>query len=134
MKTILLSCILLTFFVFTTQAQTEKAKEQLKAKTEKLDKAPPKKGKHTFSIKTSAQCDMCKERMEEALAFEKGIKAANLDVDSQVLSVTYNAKKTSEAQIRTKVSEIGYDADEVKAVKTAHDKLPKCCQKGGHGK
>ena len=35
-------------------------------------------------IKTSAQCDMCKERIEETLAFEKGVKKAELDLETKI--------------------------------------------------
>lgn len=86
----------------------------------------------TIKIKTSTQCEMCKERLEKAMAYEKGIKSAILDVESKVLTVTYKTRKTNPKKIRKAVSKVGYDADEVPAWKKAYDKLPACCKKGGH--
>ena len=85
-----------------------------------------------IKIKTSAECDMCKKRIESNLIYEKGIKFCKLDVDSKVLTVTYNAEKTSPEKIKQAVSKIGYDADDVKADSTAYEKLPECCKKGAH--
>ena len=86
----------------------------------------------TIKIKTSTQCEMCKERLEKAMAYEKGIKSAVLDVPSKVLTVTYKTRKTNPDKIRKAVSKVGYDAYDVPAWKKAYDKLPACCQKGGH--
>ena len=80
-------------------------------------------------FKTSAVCDMCKARLEKSLAYEKGVKAANLDVDSKVLTVTYNPAKTSPAALRTAVQKTGYDADDLAADARAYERLPECCKK-----
>ena len=90
----------------------------------------------TADIFTSAQCigDCCKERIEEEMQFTKGVTAVNLDIESQVLTVTFKTKKNSVENIREIISDIGYDADDVEADKKAHDKLPKCCQNPDFGK
>jgi len=88
------------------------------------------KNTEEVKIQTSAICGMCKERIEHDLAFEKGIKSVSLDNDTKIVTVGYNPKKTDADKIRTAISEIGYDADNVPADQEAHDKLPKCCQKG----
>ena len=82
-----------------------------------------------IKIKTSAVCGQCKDRIEQGLAYEKGIKDASLDVDTKILTVKYNCVKTTPEAIRKAVSKLGYDADEVLADKTAYDKLPSCCKK-----
>lgn len=84
--------------------------------------------KATIKIKTSAECDMCKKRIEKEMAFIKGVKKAELDLATRVLTVTYQTKKTSPEAIKTAVSKIGYDADEMKADNKAYKKLPECCQ------
>jgi copper chaperone CopZ len=83
----------------------------------------------TIKIKTSSQCDMCKERIEEALAFEKGVKKAELDVETQMVTVTYKTSKTSPERIRKAISKVGYDADDVPADPKAYAKLDACCKK-----
>lgn len=83
-------------------------------------------------IKTSAQCDECKERIEKMLAFEKGIKSSTLNLEDQVVTIVYYNKRTNPEKIKQAISNIGYDADDIKAKKEEYDKLPTCCKKGGH--
>jgi periplasmic mercuric ion binding protein len=86
----------------------------------------------TITIKTSAICDECKERIEHDLAFVKGVKVAKLDLDTKMVTVLYNAQKTSPAKIAEAISRIGYDADSLKADAKAFKKLPECCQRPMH--
>lgn len=82
-------------------------------------------------IKTSAECGSCKDRIEEKLNYTKGIQFAELDVLSKELTVKFNSKKISLDQIKKELSELGYDADEVKANPKSVKELPACCQPGG---
>ncbi len=90
------------------------------------------KGVEEIKIQTSAQCEQCKERIEKDMAFEKGVKYVDLDLDTKILTVQYKTAKTDPENLREAVSEIGYDADDVPADPEAYKKLPDCCQKGGH--
>lgn len=115
---ILITLIIIGFIAVSTQSVTaQKAKKTA-----------------TITIKTSAQCEMCKERIEKAMAYEKGVVSTNLDIETQVLTVKYKVAKTTPEKIKIAITKIGYDADDLKADLKAHDKLPKCCQKGGHKK
>lgn len=89
------------------------------------------KSKTEIKIKTSAECEMCKNTLEKAMSFEKGVKKATLDLATRELTVVYNPKKTSPEKLRTAISNTGYDADDVKANNKAYQKLPECCKKGG---
>ncbi len=82
-----------------------------------------------IKIKTSSQCEMCKERIEKTLAFEKGVKKAELDLELKIVTVSYKKEKTDPAALRKAISKAGYDADDVAADKTAYEKLPACCKK-----
>ena len=86
--------------------------------------------KQTVQIKTCAECEgtCCKDRIEKEMQFTKGVTAVNLGIETQVLSITFKTKKNSVENIRTIISNIGYDADDVKANRKAHDDLPSCCQ------
>lgn len=88
-----------------------------------------KDGYAIAKIKTSAVCDMCKETIEKAMAYEKGVKDSKLDVESKVLTVKYDPKKTDLAKIRIAISNSGYDADTIPANPKAYDKLDACCKK-----
>lgn len=85
-------------------------------------------------IKTSSVCETCKETIESNLSFEKGVKSVKLDLKTNVVTVLYNPDKTDEAKIRKALTEIGYDADSLKANEKAFHKLPECCQKPDHHK
>lgn len=88
-------------------------------------------GKQTVEIKTSAQCEMCKTRLEKAFAYEKGVKSSELNVETAVFTVTYLPKKTNLEKLKVSITKIGYDADDLKANEKAYKELPGCCQKGG---
>ncbi|MNK05398.1 Zinc-transporting ATPase [compost metagenome] len=92
----------------------------------------------TVVIQTSAECDQCKERIEGALNYTKGVKFAELDLNSRKLTVKYKTDVISLAEIKQHISALGYSADEVLADPVALEKLPACCkpngmeQHGGH--
>ena len=84
-----------------------------------------------IKVVTSAECGTCKKILEDKLNYTKGVRFAELDVESKVLKVSYATKKTNPDEIRKVISEIGYDADEVNANPSSQQQLPKCCQPGG---
>ena len=87
--------------------------------------------KETVKILTSAPCvDMlcCKEKIEEEMQFTRGVTAVDLEIETGILTVTFKSKKTDADKLRKVISLLGYNADDVKANKKAHDNLPSCCQ------
>lgn len=97
-----------------------------------LNVAFAQKSIETVEIQTSAVCDMCKETIEKQLAFTKGVTAAELDVKTAIVTVSYKTNKTTVEDIRTAINEVGYDADDSKAQKEAYDNLHHCCKKDAH--
>jgi copper chaperone CopZ len=89
-----------------------------------------KKNYEEVEIKTSAICGMCEERIEGNMAFEKGVKKVELNDETKVVTIGFDPRKTDVDKLRKAISKLGYDADDVLADQEAHDKLPKCCQKG----
>jgi periplasmic mercuric ion binding protein len=110
LKLLLLS-LTLAFVTFSAQAQKSK-KEQ------------------SVDIKTSAVCGMCKASIEKAISNEKGVKNYSLDVDSKILTVVYDTRKTNVSTLKQTVTATGYDADELPAQEKAYNKLSSCCKKG----
>lgn len=113
----ILSLSILSLFA----TQTVQAQDGVKAKQ--------KPGTEQLEIKTSAVCNMCKARLEKAMAYEKGVQAAVLNVPTQMLTVTYRADKTNADALRNAVAATGYDADKLTANAKAYDRLPECCKK-----
>ncbi|OUJ72437.1 heavy-metal-associated domain-containing protein [Hymenobacter crusticola] len=99
------------------------------AQAQEVAKTKAKGGAEQVQFKTSAVCDMCKARLEKSMAYEKGVQAANLDVQSKLLTVTYRPDKTTPEALRTAVQRTGYDADGQTADARAYDRLPDCCKK-----
>ena len=89
-----------------------------------------KKNYEEVQIQTSAVCGMCEERIEGNMAYEKGVKKVELNDETKVVTIGYDPRKTNPDNLRTAVSKIGYDADDVKADPVAYEKLPGCCKKG----
>jgi len=90
------------------------------------------KGVETVKIQTSAVCEMCKETMEKQLAFTKGVTAAELDLKTFIVTVSFRTKKTSVEDLKKAINAVGYDADESKPTKEDYEQLHHCCRKDSH--
>jgi mercuric ion binding protein len=82
--------------------------------------------KKTVSFKVSGTCEMCKERIEDCLDV-KGVYKAVWNVESQLVTVTYNSKKLEEIQLHNLCAIAGHDTEKVKASEQAYADLPECC-------
>lgn len=80
------------------------------------------------TIKTSAQCEMCKESIEAKLSKLNGVKKATLDPKTKELKVKYDESVVTLDEIRKTVSKTGYWADNVMPDKDAYAALPACCK------
>lgn len=107
--------VLFTFFSFTLSAQNSKNEKAV--------------------IQTTIDCDHCKvcetcgQNFQENLYKIKGLKMYELDEKAMTLTVFYNGKKTTLNEIKTAITKLGYDADEMKADPNAYEKLDGCCKK-----
>ncbi len=79
----------------------------------------------TFAV--SGNCGMCKKSIETAVN-KKGVAAGSWNVDTKVLSLTYNSKKTTPEEILKRVAYAGYDNPKFLAPDEAYAKLHECCQ------
>lgn len=86
-------------------------------------------------IKTSIVCDHCKEcetcgaKFQSNMLKIKGVRMYELNDKEKTITVYYNTTKTDLQTIRTAISKLGYDADDVKADVAAYEKLDNCCKK-----
>ncbi len=93
----------------------------------------------TATIKTpNAVCALCKDRIETYLKRYDGILEINVNYRKGETRVKYITDRTDIEQIKTAISNCGYDADDVPADSEAYNRLPKSCKKfadgGGHPK
>lgn len=88
----------------------------------------------TATVKTQIKCDHCKQcgscsaRLEKALYDKKGIKRVDVDDRKMTIKVVYNTQKINMDDIRNTIAANGFDADDVKALPEAVERLDDCCK------
>ena len=82
----------------------------------------------TDTFKVYGNCGMCKRTIETAAAGLEGVKSAVWNMDTDMLTVTYNPSKVTLDQIKTAVAESGYDSDTHRAPDQVYNNLHGCCQ------
>lgn len=80
----------------------------------------------TDTITIQGNCSQCKERIEDA-AFIKGVKHAEWNKTNKILTVSYNASKTSLDKITESIAKAGHDSEKHKSSDKDYKKLPECC-------
>src|SRR5678809_483336 len=84
-------------------------------------------GDKTTSFKVYGKCIECKERIEGALKL-KGIDAAEWNVETKMLNVSYDSSKINLKKIQSKILAVGHDLEFVKADDKIYNSLPSCCR------
>jgi copper chaperone CopZ len=73
-------------------------------------------------------CETCGKNFQSNIYKIKGVKTYTLDAENMTITVYYNEKKTDLATIKTAISKLGFDANEVKADLGAYNNLDNCCK------
>jgi copper chaperone CopZ len=81
----------------------------------------------TSTFKVSGECGMCKKKIETSLRV-KGVSKVNWDLDTKMITVTYNTDKITIDEIHERIAAVGYDTEKVKAKDEAYAKLDACCK------
>lgn len=77
----------------------------------------------------SMQCNMCVEKITDAVNSLEGVEKVTVDLDKKNATVTYDTDKTSKKDIEKAISSAGYDANDKPADTEAYDNLHGCCKK-----
>ncbi len=80
------------------------------------------------------QCGMCQKTIEMGLKKLPGVSKSRVELDSKTTVVTYNPDQIDLLKIEKTISELGYQANKIKADGTAYESLPACCKIGGMDK
>jgi len=112
---ILFRFLLFTAILFTGTVQAQKKVQKAIIKT-------------TINCDHCKMCETCGDLLEKKLLKQPGIQMITLDEKAMTITVIYNSKKTELGAIKTAISQLGYDADEVKADVSAYEKLDGCCK------
>src|SRR5438270_9938615 len=80
----------------------------------------------SVSFKVFGLCVQCKHRIEEALKI-RGVEKADWDIDSKMLSLSYDPSRISLDKIHNKITAVGHDTYLKKANDAVYNALPSCC-------
>lgn len=75
------------------------------------DKKPSKKKKAELKEVTflvHLHCESCMNKVQENIAFEKGVKDLKVSLEDQTVYVKYDAAKTSEETLKAAIEKLGY--------------------------
>lgn len=73
---------------------------------------PKKKGELkevTFNV--HLHCASCVKKVQENIAFEKGVKDLHVCLEDQIVYIKYDSAKTSEEKLKAAVEELGYKVE-----------------------
>lgn len=68
----------------------------------------------TTTIKAKVDCNGCKTKIEHHIAFEKGVKDVVADVDTKMVTITFDPQKTNPELLCAEITKLGYDGKVVK--------------------
>lgn len=88
----------------------------------------------TAKIKTpTVGCEDCKNRIETYLKRYDGVTYVLVNWRSKNVTVKYLTDRINIEEIKTAISNCGYDADDIPAFEESYNKLPKTCKKPQDG-
>ncbi|MDR0537147.1 MAG: cation transporter [Tannerellaceae bacterium] len=81
--------------VLTLSAQENKNKEQ-KKKSEEI----------TFAV--NMFCENCKAKIEKNIAWEKGVKDLNVNLEKKTVTIIYDPQKATTDKLKKAIEKLGY--------------------------
>ena len=96
----------LSFSVQAAAASSEQPAAEQQAK-----KKDAKKKTQTVSFKTSIHCKNCVKKVQDNIAFEKGVKDLKVSLEDKVVTISYDPSKTDEAALAKALEKLGYTAE-----------------------
>lgn len=117
-KTIIIILSALMAFSFSAAAVDSSVSSEL------TDKKPAKKAKGelkevTFNV--HLHCENCVKKVQENIAFEKGVKDLHVCLEDQTVSLKYDAAKTSEETLKAAIEKLGYPVSGKREGGHSHD-------------
>lgn len=79
------------------------------------------------TFKVYGNCDMCKERIENAVDVI-GVKRASWNTETEMLAITFNSTKITGQEIHQLCADIGHATAKLKANEEAYEGLHHCCK------
>lgn len=83
---------------------------------------------HKTEFKVYGSCPMCETRIERAAKSAAGVNSAAWNLETQMLTIEYDAGKVSLDDVHKKIAESGHDTDKMRARDEVYQSLPACCR------
>ncbi len=80
----------------------------------------------TITFTVYGNCQMCKDRIEKA-AKGRGVSSAIWNIESKLLTLSYNPRLTSVEKVHQRIADAGHDTPLKKAKDFVYEQLPECC-------
>lgn len=81
----------------------------------------------TATFKVLGNCGMCQKTIQTT-ALKAGASKASWDVETHVLTASYNSEKTNVEKMQEAIAKSGYDTPLFKTTEATYSKLHGCCQ------
>ena len=85
-------------------------------------------GNEKATIKTSEQCEMCKETLKASIGKLPGVSKVMLNIETKELTVKFDDSLISLDEVKKEITYTGYWADYMAPNKEAYAALPNCCK------
>lgn len=69
-----------------------------------------KKEKAEVTFLVSMTCEKCQHRIEDSLAFEKGVTGLDVDLQKKLVTIEYRTDKTTPEKLKEAIRGLGYTA------------------------
>lgn len=79
------------------------------------------------TFKVSGNCEMCKERIENAAKSVKGVMSASWDIATKEIHVEFSGITTSLDAVQKAIADAGHDNVKYRASDEVYNRLPECC-------
>lgn len=113
--------LLLALFSFHTSLSAQKTNGMVKKQASAATLT------QTASFKVLGNCGMCQKTIQNA-ALTAGAIAANWNMETDVLTVSFNTSKTTLDALQKAVAQAGYDNAAYKAEDATYNNLHSCCK------
>ena len=74
----------------------------------------PKPERRTVVYSSNVDCESCKKKVMENVAFEKGVKDISVDIEKETVSVVFDETKTDTTTLAKAIRRLGYEAKVIK--------------------
>ena len=119
-KTIILTiAALMTVSAVTSVASTVTSAESSILTDKKPSKKKGEIKEVTFNV--HLHCENCVKKVQENIAFEKGVKGLHVCLEDQTVSLKYDAAKTSEETLKAAIEKLGYPVSGKREGGHSHD-------------